>query len=58
MVLRRERDGELYQRSGFGLCEQAEFLNGREIGDLGHSGVTCLLLKMRVSLSSRDMNIL
>lgn len=58
MVLRRERDGELYQSSGFGLCEQAEFLNGREVGDLGHSGGTCLLLKMRVSLSSRDMNIL
>lgn len=58
MVLHRERDGEFYQSSGFGFCEQAEFLNEREIGDLGHSGVTCLLLKMRVSLSSRDMNIL
>lgn len=58
MVLCRERDGELYQSSGFGLCEQAEFLNGRERGDLGHSSVICLLLKMLVSLSSRDMNIL
>lgn len=58
MVLCRERDGEFYQSSGFGLCEQAEFLNGKEIGDLGHSSVICLLLKMRVSLSPRDTNIL
>lgn len=45
MVLRRERDGELYQRSGVGLCEQAEFLNGREIGDLGHSSVNMSTIK-------------
>ena len=34
MVLCRERDGELYQSSGFGLCEQAEFLNGREMSTI------------------------
>lgn len=57
MVLCRERDGELYQSSGFGLCEQAEFLNGREV-IWAIRVLYVLLLKMRVSLSSRDRNIL